>query len=150
MSCDLLKIIDRMLRQIRLQNYRCFDDHIMLLQPSTVVVGKNNAGKSSVIEALRIVSSVVNRKTAQFIPAPKWLGLSPFTVGIAPGISHLGLNLSAVFHRYGNPPAIITATFKGGAVVTVYVGREETVFATLQDKDNWITTPTKFRNLELL
>lgn len=138
-----------MLRQLRLQNYRCFDDHTILFEPNTIVVGKNNAGKSSVIEALRIISAVVNRKTAIFVPAPKWLDLPRFRIGFAPGISHLGLNLNAVFHRYGNPPAIITATFKGGTIVAVYVGREETVFATAQEKDEWVTTPTRFRGLQL-
>jgi len=50
-----------MLRQLRMQNYRCFDDHTLLLEPNTVIVGRNNAGKSSVIEALRLVGAVVNR-----------------------------------------------------------------------------------------
>lgn len=132
-----------------MQNYRCFDDHTILLEPNAVLVGKNNAGKSSVIEALRIVAAVVNRKGATFVPAPKWLGLSRFQLGIAPGISQLGLNLNAVFHRYQDPPAIITATFQEGAVITVYVGKQETVFATVQADDNWITTPTRFLRLKL-
>src|SRR5437016_1190365 len=111
-----------MLRELRMQNYRCFDDHTILLEPNTVVVGKNNAGKSSVIEALRLVAAVVNRRAATFVPAPKWLDLPRFRMGIAPGISQLGLNLTTVFHRYENPPAIITARFQAGGVITVYVG----------------------------
>jgi hypothetical protein len=132
-----------------MQNYRCFDDHTILLEPTTVAVGKNNAGKSSVIEALRLVAAVVNRKGASFVPAPGWLDLPRFRVGIAPGISQLGLNLNAVFHRYGNPPATITASFNGGAVITVYVGRADTIFATAQDKDDWVTSPSKFLGLKL-
>jgi hypothetical protein len=132
-----------------MQNYRCFDDHTILLEPSAVLVGKNNAGKSSIIEALRIVAAVVNRRGAGFVPAPKWLDLPRFRLGIAPGIAELGLNLSAVFHRYQEPPAIITATFTEGAVITIYVGREDKVFATIQDDDTWVTTLTKFLRLEL-
>ncbi len=132
-----------------MQNYRCFDDHTILLEPNTVIVGKNNAGKSSVIEALRLVAAVVNRRGATFVRAPKWLDLPSFRVGIAPGISQLGLNLSAVFHRYGNPPAIITATFVGGAVITMYVGREETIFATVHESGNWVTTLSAFLGLKL-
>lgn len=138
-----------MLRQLHLQNYRCFGDHSISLEPSTVVVGKNNAGKSSIIEALRLVAAVINRKWATFVQAPRWLGLPKFRVGIAPRISQLGIDLSAVFHRYGNPPAIITAGFTGGAVVTVYVGREETIFATIQKDGDWLTTPTKFLEMKL-
>jgi len=138
-----------MLRQLRMQNYRCFADHTILFESNTVVVGKNNAGKSSVIEALRLVAAVVNRKGAIFVRAPQWLDLPRFRVGIAPGISQLGLNLSAVFHRYASPPAIITASFKGGAVVTVYMGREETIFATVSQNGDWITASTAFLRLNL-
>jgi hypothetical protein len=138
-----------MLRQLRLQNYRCFDDHSLLLEPTTVVVGKNNAGKSSVIEALRLVGAVVNRRGASFGKAPTWSGLPGFRVGIAPGISHLGINLNAVFHRYGNPPAVITATFSGGSIVTIYVGKEETIFATIQNGQDWVKTGHEFLRLGL-
>lgn len=138
-----------MLRQLRMQNYRCFDDHTILFEPNTVVVGKNNAGKSSVIEALRLVGAVVNRKGAAFVPAPGWLGLSKFQVGIAPGISPLGLNLNAVFHRYGEPPAVITANFVGGAIVTLYLGREETIFATICENKDWVSSQAKFLRLKL-
>jgi hypothetical protein len=137
------------LRQLRLQNFRCFLDHTILFEPNTVVVGKNNAGKSSVIEALRLVSAVVNRKGVSFVPPPKWLDLPRFRLCIAPGISHLGLNLSAVFHRYGDPPALITATFTGGAVISVYVGREETIYASAQETGEWVTTSSRFLGLKL-
>jgi len=132
-----------------MQNYRCFDDHTILLEPNTVVVGKNNAGKSSVIEALRLVAAVVNRKGATFVRAPKWLNLPRFQLGIAPGVSQLGFNLSSAFHRYGDPPAVITANFTGGAVITVFVGREETIFATVQENGDWITAPSRFLGLKL-
>lgn len=138
-----------MLRQIRMENFRCFDDHTVLFEPNVVAVGKNNAGKSSLIEALRLLAAVVNRRGAQFVSAPRWLDLSRFRKGIAPGISQLGLNLSSVFHRYGDPPAIITATFRQGAVVTVYIGREDTMFATIQANSDWIGTATKFLELKL-
>jgi hypothetical protein len=132
-----------------MQNFRCFEDHTILLEPNTVVVGKNNAGKSSMIEALRLVAAVVNRKRAAFVHVPPWLDLPRFQSGIAPGISHLGLNLNAVFHRYGDPPAIITASFTGGAVISVYVGSEETIFAILQDGSGRITTQSRFLALNL-
>lgn len=138
-----------MLRQLRIQNFRCFSDHTILLEPNTVVVGKNNAGKSSAIGALRLVAAVVNRKGATFVPPPKWLELPRFRLCIAPGISQLGLNLSSAFHRYGTPPAVITATFTGGAVISLYVGLEETIYATVQDGGDWVTTPTRFLGLKL-
>lgn len=138
-----------MLRQLRMQNFRCFDDHTVSFEPNVVAVGKNNAGKSSLIEALRLVAAVINRRGAQFASTPRWLDLPRFRKGIAPGISQLGLNLNSVFHRYGNPPATITATFRQGAVVNVYVGREETIFATIQANSEWIDSAAKFLDLKL-
>jgi recombinational DNA repair ATPase RecF len=84
----LVQIDSIMLRQLRMQNFRCFDDHTIIFEPNTVVVGKNNAGKSSVIEALRLVSAVVNRKGATFVPAPKWLEVSLDSDSVSPRGSH--------------------------------------------------------------
>lgn len=132
-----------------MRNFRCFDDHTVLFEDSVVAVGKNNAGKSSLIEALRLVAAVVNRRAARFVPAPAWLELPRFKKGIAPGISELGLNLNSVFHRYGNPPAIITASFIGGTVVTLYVGLEETIFATIEANSDSVESAGKFFGLKL-
>jgi hypothetical protein len=138
-----------MLRQLRMQNFRCFEDHTILFESDTVVVGKNNAGKSSLIEALRLVAAVVNRRSASFVHVPAWLELPRFQFGIAPGITQLGLNLNTVFHRYGEPPAVLTASFKSSAVVTVYVGREEAIFATVQVGGDRVTTQAGFLALKI-
>lgn len=138
-----------MLRQLRMQNYRCFDDHTILLEPNSVLVGRNNAGKSSIIEALRILATVVNRKGTSFVQAPRWTNLSAFQVGIAPSISEVGVNLNTVFHRYREPPATISANFTEGAVINIYIGREERIFATIAFKDAWIKSAGKFLALKL-
>src|SRR5260370_19470192 len=106
-----------MLRTFRLQNYRCFRDHTVPFQPSTVVVGKNNAGKSTIVDALHIIATIVNRNAATFITPPKSLELGKFQRCIAPRIAHLDLNLQTAFHRYAEPPAILTATFNESATV---------------------------------
>ncbi len=113
------------------------------------MVGKNNSGKSTLVEALELVSAVVNRKGANFVYPPRWLELPKFRRGIAPSISHLGLNLNTVFHRYGDPPAEISATFEGGVTITVYLGAEQTIFATVESKSDWVTSSGRFLNLSL-
>jgi AAA15 family ATPase/GTPase len=52
-----------MLSALVLQNFRCFDQHRVELRPLTVIVGRNNAGKSTLIEALRLISLVTERFT---------------------------------------------------------------------------------------
>jgi hypothetical protein len=126
-----------MLRTLRLQNYRCFADHTVSLLPSTVIVGKNNAGKSTIVEALHLVAAVVNRKAANFVLPPQHLDIPRFRRGIVPKTAHLGINFSTIFHRYSEPPAIITASFKGGATAKIYVHKDG-VFATLSRGDEEI------------
>jgi len=102
------------LRQLHLSNFKCFNKHTVSFERTTVLVGKNNAGKSTIVEALHLVAAVVNRKAASFIPPPRWADLPRFQPGIAPSVAHLDFDLRKVFHRYGEPPAVITASFEGG------------------------------------
>ena len=50
-----------MIESLILQNFRCFHKHEIPFREKTIIVGKNNAGKSSIIEALRLVSIVSER-----------------------------------------------------------------------------------------
>ena len=65
-----------MLARLRLRNFRGFDEHVVPLRKLTLIVGANNAGKSTIVEALRLVALVVNRflrGTGNFVPIPEWL-----------------------------------------------------------------------------
>ena len=48
-------------RKVRLRNFRGFDDHVVPLRDLTIIVGENNAGKSTIVEALRLAALAVNR-----------------------------------------------------------------------------------------
>lgn len=47
-----------MLKKLRLQNFRCFEDHEITFSGFDVVVGKNNTGKSTMVDALKLVANV--------------------------------------------------------------------------------------------
>jgi AAA15 family ATPase/GTPase len=42
--------------ELRLQNFRGFQDHRLPFRQTTVVVGQNNAGKSTIVEAPRLLA----------------------------------------------------------------------------------------------
>src|SRR5438093_1148943 len=44
-----------MLTELRLQNFRCFQDHAVPFKATSIAIGRNNAGKSTLVEALRLV-----------------------------------------------------------------------------------------------
>jgi hypothetical protein len=97
-------------------------------------VGRNNAGKSTIIEALRLVSLIANRlEFLSFAEVPRWLDIPRINRGVAPSLSHQDLDFESVFHSYGDPPAEIIAKFGTGSRITVYLGRDGRVHAVAKD-----------------
>jgi energy-coupling factor transporter ATP-binding protein EcfA2 len=47
-----------MLERIRLTNFRCFEDYEIEFNNFNVIVGKNNMGKSTIIDSLKLVSNL--------------------------------------------------------------------------------------------
>jgi AAA ATPase-like protein len=123
-----------MLNEITLQNFKCFNHHVIPFRPMTIVVGRNNAGKSTIIEALRLVSLVANR--LEHLPVhevPRWLDIARVNRGVAPSLENQDFNFSSLFHRYGDPPAKITARFDSGVAIVIYVGGPDRVHAVIRD-----------------
>lgn len=48
-----------MLEKIKLKNFRCFEDYTVEFNKFNVMVGKNNSGKSTIIDALKLISNVI-------------------------------------------------------------------------------------------
>ncbi len=113
-----------MLSALRLQNFRCFKDHTIPLRPTTVIVGRNNAGKSTVVEALRLVSLIVERApNLNLAGVPDWLDAPKAYRGVSPSLRGFEFDFSTAFHRYGEPPAIITAELSTGPLIKVFIGK---------------------------
>lgn len=129
-----------MLEKLALENFRGFRDFEMPFAANTLIVGKNNAGKSTVVEALRIVSLVLERaKTAKYCDVPSWLDIPKINRGIQPDLKQLDINFKSLFHKLEDPPAIIRAFFSDGIRVNVYLAVEK-IFAILQDSAGKVIT----------
>lgn len=125
-----------MLEVIEIKNFRGFSTHRICFKETSILVGKNNAGKSTIVEALRLVALVANRfKTSNYSAPPKTINLSNAYKGIKPSVKGLDLNFKSVFHRYGEPPSKITATFSTGATIEIYIGLDEVVYGVVKDKN---------------
>jgi len=122
--------------ELSLKNFKCFRNHTIPLRQMTILVGRNNAGKSTIVEALRLLSLVVNRLDYLHVqPVPRWLDVPSVQRGVSPSLEHQDFNFEHVFHRYGDPPALVTATFDGGAHVLIYIGGPEKVHAVIRNAD---------------
>ena len=57
-----------MLKKLTLSNFRIFDDEVTIkFRPITVLIGKNNAGKSSVIKFLLMLKQTIDSGGAEFL-----------------------------------------------------------------------------------
>lgn len=127
----------RMLIKLRLENFRCFNDHTINCKPTSIIAGKNNAGKSTIVEALRLVSIVTNSfRTKRYQRSPKWFSYSGDLLGVSPSLERINLNLdtTSVFFDYGDPPATITATYDNGLIIEIEVGPNGEIFGTAHDE----------------
>lgn len=76
-----------MLTLLRLRNFRRFEEHELPLTGRTVIVGANNAGKSTIVEALRLISFVANRyRSLTFQGIPDWLRDPDGNIGVRPSL----------------------------------------------------------------
>jgi energy-coupling factor transporter ATP-binding protein EcfA2 len=128
-----------MLRKVKLENYRCFENTVVEFQSTSIIVGKNNAGKSTLVEALRIISIVANRCIFLiYKKSPEWIDLQPMYVGVSPSIANLDISTKNLFYLYGDPPAKILVTFSNKVRFEIYIGEEAEIFAILYDQNNHI------------
>ncbi len=140
-----------MIQKLELENYRCFLNHTVNFKKNNIVVGENNAGKSTIVEALRIISIISLRyKSIRFSPSPNWLDLPVWSKGIKPSLDEYDFNFESVFHRYGNPPAKLTATFSNGTKIIVYIYNDDNVFALIKDENGKIiTSKSEAKNIHI-
>lgn len=124
-----------MIQNLKLENYRCFLDHTVEFKDKNIIVGENNAGKSTIIEALRLISIISSRyKSISYSSVPDWLDMSNRVKGIKPSLAEYDFNFDSVFYRYGEPPSKLKATFSNGTSITVYIGGDNNIFAVITDE----------------
>ena len=126
-----------MLKSLRLQNFRGFSDHTVELTSFCILMGQNNAGKTTIIEALRIVGlAQAKAARANFTVAPD--SFAPDLTGAVYRVSlaSIGFEHETVHHRYiSHNPAIITATLSNNCKIKVVIGEENSdVFCQLYEK----------------
>lgn len=137
-----------MIRKLVLNNYRCFENSEITFRDISVIVGSNNAGKSTLIEALRIVGNVAQKfKSVNYVFAPPELGLPAITRGIKVSIENLKIDLRTIVHQYKEDVfAQIVAFFDDDVHITVYLSND-LVFATIDVAGEGISSKAEARKI---
>lgn len=124
-----------MIRKLVIKNFRCYEKTTIFFNGTSILVGKNNAGKSTMIEALKIISSVTRKyRTLRFFAPPEWVTRED-SYGVFPNVENMNISDRGIFHLYGDPPAIIEALFANGTSIKAYVGEGLSIFAVLYNKN---------------
>ncbi|MBY8826813.1 ATP-dependent nuclease [Hephaestia mangrovi] len=124
-----------MLRALLLQNFRGFADHRIEFGGETILIGQNNAGKTTTIEALRVISVCQMRAlTTGFSPCPPWLDQHCQGAGFKPSLETIDFDFANVQHGYdSDSPAILVAKLSNNSELHIFIGKEtDQVFCQLR------------------
>jgi hypothetical protein len=124
-----------MISSLTLKNFRCFENHTIEFPLKSLLVGKNNAGKSTCVEGLRLVSIVTERlaNLTWRYPPPQG-GIPVSSKGASPSIDSISIHKDCLFFRYGKGPGLVSAQFGNGSRLDVYVTEDLYVHAVVYDQ----------------
>ncbi len=126
-----------MIESINIKNFKCYENHTINFGKLAIVVGKNNAGKSTFVEVLRIVSTVLARNiTASSLRnAPSEFNLTKIQKGILVSLKNIEITSKNLFYKYGKPPALITVFFTQGNKIEIHLADTDKCFCEFFDSD---------------
>ena len=97
-----------MLDSVQLKNYRCFENSNVKFKDITLIVGKNNAGKSSLLEAMRLITLAIRKATkTTYKELPADLGAPLREKGFRLEAENLKIDLRGIVYLYENKVAKI-------------------------------------------
>ncbi len=129
-----------MIRILKLINYRCFEKSEIQFKKTTIIVGSNNAGKSTLTEAIRIVGLAARKlHHTTYVQAPRELNLPAITKGFYLHVEELDVDLRTIVYQYKEDTfAEVIAIFDNGVNIHIYLS-QELVFACVKQGNKIIT-----------
>lgn len=109
----------------------------MTFRELSIVVGKNNAGKSTLIEALRLIALVSNRyKNLSYVYPPEGIRNFVRHKGVRPSIEGLDFAFETLSNNYDTDnPSIIRAFFDNGSRIEVYLNKDKNIHSVIFDRN---------------
>lgn len=133
-----------MLKSILLENYKCYKSSKLSFKDITIIVGSNNAGKSTLIEALRLIAFAVGKcKSAVYKEMPPEFNLPKAQKGFRINTDNIDVDLKCVVHQLEGAYAKLDATFEGNDHIIVYANQDGAYACLIDANRNYITTKGK-------
>ena len=127
-------------QSIRLRNFKRFENFYLSARVGNVLVGPNNSGKSSILDALRVASACL-RFARSGPPRPIEIANSGPVIGYNLPNSSLPIPIANVSTNYSGEDAVIEIRCANGNTVVIRLNPErQTAFYVLTESDSPRTT----------
>ncbi len=133
-----------MIKQIKFENYRCFEKMTVSFKELVIVVGRNNVGKSTMIEALRMVSFATHKaENTSYRDVPLELEMGKGIKGIRIDVERLKIGLKGIVSYYEDKIAMVEVRFDNQCKIIIKANTE-VAYAVLFDEDGrYVKTKNK-------
>lgn len=130
---------------IKFLNYKSFNQFTITLSEFNILVGPNNAGKSTVIGALKILSEGIRKARARkpnLINCPKGNQVWGYQIDL----SQVPIAIENIFHNYDERvPAIIRFRLSDGAHLQIFFPRSGECYMNYESEKRIIYSPSEFK-----
>jgi len=132
-----------MLKKIRLTNFKKFEDFSVSLRRGNILVGPNNSGKTTVLDAIRIVDSC-KRYSLRRRPEVMQLDDGRIFDGHIVPEDRIVSNLVNSIHNYNEEDAVIKLEDENGAIACVLLNRDRPVRFFIDNDGERLTSVNRF------
>ena len=133
-----------MIKKIQLRGFRGYAEFELVCKNYNCIVGPNNAGKSTLLDALRILSDILRyayRRRSQTASNSDGRIVAQHIVPI----SQIGVTTANVAYNYSHEPAELRYTHENGNTLTIYVHPDKQVVAELDTQDRIVRSVSDYR-----
>ena len=134
------------IRTITLENYKRFERFSVSCRGTNILVGPNNAGKSTVLDALRIFYAVHRYASRTRPEYREHIGFGGCATYELPH-TLVGIPIENVVRNYGDEFATVSIALDNGSVVHTKLHPEHTIVAFLETDQRVPRTPAAYRAL---
>jgi predicted ATPase len=129
---------------IRLRNFKRFDSFYLSARSANILVGPNNSGKSTILDALRVCQACL-RYTRVRSPAPIDHPTAGIVLGYHLPLTSLPIPIANVTTNYNDEDAIIEVRCANGNSLVVRLHPERPILFHAQAKEGSLRTSKLFR-----
>ena len=114
------------LKSIKISNYKCFNCVSFNVKAMNILIGENNAGKSTAIEAIKLISLGVEKlKIGGFIDCPVEVSEYLTHKCVKLNIDNKEIDISVASYKYNGKPSYITGYFENRSFVIITIFNNE-------------------------